>query len=706
MPIQSVIVKEGFMKKKSFSIFGALIVLCVSILLMYQNCGETGGASLFGSFSMPSKTDCAKNSQYCLQNEPGNADLLSLKINGNPQSNFLPVPEKNTYFVVSGTCADGNFSNNQIQWVLTRVKDGREFAWNQSIFSVAGKPTLHGFCGPDKKFQIQIPLSVIRSNGGFAVNDFFRFSAEIKGIDALSNPRNGNPISTRATVDAKIVQSIPEPVLDSQAGETTPDAENKFLANYLDLPSSTDTLNVTIQGYCDLAQVSPAPDNRITLAFEEVVFRGDTPMKFTQVATCNLLGSTKRSGVQHNGYFKTTIPFSSAFNSTTGQLSNTFFRVTASQVDPNSSDAKVSAKSATLALRFNTELGGRGWTLPIAREALIRVHRFVFQSHNQDPYVSRIATINDFLKRQTPTSTDMRFGLRAYILQKMGANEVSETGIQSKAVRAVMNSAGNFHTKMYTNGLSNSVCDGDNSGSRGRILGLEQRLADRTDFTEDQKNSIRTINDEYKDAIARMSSCQAYWFSVASFGVAGQHPSWKKLISSGADLTLLSKNSSTGDFECTLGEDNNVDGHLCWLVGEYYVDLLKILAAGGAPDPRVMPAAASAEFTKLNKIYDGFVQYTLNRLMAQISEPATYDTNQKKMTRYNWFFYSIVSESLKLTDVDNALHFLSEKELPFGSTYTATGGTPFSIYNPPPASEYYSGSTNARGSIDPSFNAN
>lgn len=412
-------------KKQSFIL---LILLSMSLVVTYQNCGQSEKSNLFGSSCVSADCLVDPNELFVkmdLSLVPGGV----FKISANPAADFSNLR-------LTGTCSTGGFAK-------TLVKS-KIYACNGTTCKTL-KNVQSSACSASGTFEIASRVANL-TPGSYQLNleivGFNDFEQEVYGIN-----------SKLPAIPMLAQNTINPPILASFTG-TNYWAQDKIYY----LPSSSEKVNLDgyITGFCDYNAVSSA-GNAISV---KLAIKGSSTYTTLNSTTClpivtGSIQANSPSRAGRTGYFQLdsfsiymiysggsfvacTVNDYNCINNGLNRMTNRIVSLSLFQRDFTFSYDVFSTRK--LVLNYTSETLGKGWLAEALTETLKRLKRsFNFsntpvsgdlngtQSGTNDfTQAYRILTSTDEFYDPLVTSGDARygFGTRAYIIRwLLGATE-------------------------------------------------------------------------------------------------------------------------------------------------------------------------------------------------------------------------------------------------------------------------------------------
>jgi hypothetical protein len=447
---------DWFVLKKQSLIL--LFLLALSLVVTYQNCGQTEQSNLFNSSCSDAKCTVNPNSlavSLDLELVPGGA----LKISTNPVSGFNNLK-------LTGTCEPGGFTKNLVKAKIYQCS-GSTCNTLKFIDAVA--------CSVDKRFNIESSITNLTPGP-------YKLNLEIVGINEFGQEVYG-PNSKLAPINVVAQQTILPPVLATFVGANQWAQDKIYYEENSTAPNKI-IFDGRIQGFCDYNTSNPLGNN-ISV---KLSFKGDSKGALLANTTCNPVsgnssaqGSPNRAG--RTGYFDIpsfSIYYSYGQNLATCESSdanclNNSLNLWTSRLIALSFyqkditfDYEVSS-ARNLILHFKNINYGNGWLADALQETLKRIKKsFYFagsdyagtlngtQSSTND-FTTAVKILTSSQELYDPlASANYGYGTRAYIVRwLLGAVEDTSTEFPAGNIYFL----GTSNTVPYKKMATATTCD-------------------------------------------------------------------------------------------------------------------------------------------------------------------------------------------------------------------------------------------------------
>lgn len=587
--------------------FFALISLFGGVILLYQNCGEVGGQSPFGSINQ-SSTNCDARPYECQGNGLGDVSKLKLNFTTGDLGVFS-ISKDAQSATLQGTCDSAGFRRTAIRWTLTDTS-GRTL-----------KSAQDSTCN-EKTFSLAVPFSQVQLKAGLSL----KLKAQLIGLDNFDNPYAGK---TSSSLTLNVIDLILEPILDSRATCQSSSNDSACASNlwtevpdaYYLLAGKTNLLTLgtngtpPVRGFCQFrTTTTPSSTSRdVKLRFRETglpapnvtssVFyeiSGNPAVKCLEIPA----GQKRHSNTAYNGYFNFTngVPLQQGTVLPDGKLLNSrHFRIGPLMMDSDpalgGSREVESQRAIEVHLRYQNSVGGRGWTFALARSAIELMHMaLMFTKSSYDGTNDAIDFMNTLAA--VPTDTFRKW----LVAKKMLLVESVENGNVTISPTSGTISDPKFLKTLFDVARGGRSCD----------TALASSFPQLPDFDLGGviSNSDSTLATKNKRAATRLSVCLTYWLFQGALNRNSDDLSKSAMFG-----MSYNKNASS----CTIyGMGTQIPQDVCG-VFKYHYTVIKRFADRVSTTDLASTGSSGITFDNQNRFYRASAQFYLNYLMATLA---------------------------------------------------------------------------------------
>lgn len=642
-------------------------ILCGLLLItQFQNCGDFGGSGLGGALN--SGSNCEASDEGCTQDVPGEVSRMALNItSGDEQGggSVLTLSAAVTEFQVQGDCDSGGFRRTAIDWRLRNgsaiVKQGRDSRG----------------CTATKEFSISVTGLVAPT--ALVAGRVYTFDARLVALDSFDNETPGKESNI---LQVSALDLLPPPRLDGRACGSiewvpvrkTIDSRGNYVSHYYVFQRAdatvllgNDPATPALCGYC---KRRPVTNPEITLRLEAIhLASGEmppAPLVIDQNVTCQTVpGSVPAPPAGYDGVFRFT-NFVSVPANDPDQWAGRHARLVSSVTEMIGQDMRESVSTDVAALDFQILFkvnpggtSGRGWTVPMAREAVTRI-KSVFQFTNfPNSSVNHGDALTLFRANRGGGS------YRQMALAYMGVTESTTAPFRLNNVSYTQ--PGTLANRMFqvANGAS---CDPSINGNIPEVPDLGNTSGELRSHSD--TNSPAAKRD-------RLAVCLVYWFYKGFLGRVGSRD-LEKMVKDGYKARRVMNGVDLVDKICMFsnaapeGITQFGDPALCHYAVDNFHNFIRDAATrhlGTARDP------TSGTPTQLNNFYASVMQWYLNWNISGICPPGRDEDGSELWYRILSATFSGINMGEGATARAGIRNVFVREDNGFGADYRSYAGT-------------------------------